>query len=65
MQGYSGIFCSILSQIYGDERESYEREAKRRSITIHQLAAAAIAGAVLEMENIKPKGTDQWPVREN
>jgi hypothetical protein len=40
--------CKILTAIYVQEREQFKKEAKRRGITVEQLAAAAITGMIQE-----------------
>jgi len=40
--------CAILTSIYVEQRDQFKKEAKRRGITVEQMAAAAIAGMVQE-----------------
>lgn len=43
------LICRTLAEIYGPNRPTYEAEAARRSIDIHQLAAAALAQQLHEI----------------
>ena len=42
------LICAILETIYVKNRSRMRREASQRSLTVEQLAAAAIAEAVRE-----------------
>ncbi len=40
------LICQILTRIYGKTRARFEVEAAKRGVTIHELAAGAIAEAL-------------------
>ncbi len=40
------LICQILTRIYGKARPKFEVEAAKRGVTIHELAAGAIAEAL-------------------
>ena len=44
------IVCQILQRIYVRSRARFEHEARKRGITLEQLAAAAIAMAVMQQQ---------------
>lgn len=38
--------CAVLTDVYVNERQAFAKEAKRRHITVEQLAAAALTTMV-------------------
>ncbi len=44
------LVCGLLESLYGEQRQECERAARQRGITLEQLAAAAIVGALQQRE---------------
>ncbi len=53
------LIAETLAMIYGPNRERYETAAAQRGITIHQLAAAALAER-LARDAIQTAGDNVW-----